>query len=181
MSSSAPQNKNQQMITYKGRVLHTQNFSALCASDPKLKHVADAFTQYWKTGYHPDLGKDAAYARPKEILELHVRHSHIDLQDYEPEESKEHHSAKKSAWDAWKNIASVKVKYTPTINSFLVYSVNNNRDALVMFFIDSDAHNQSEMDEFKEKAISVSYIFFEKTKTNPMPLDEDLFDEKWEK
>lgn len=70
MSSSASQNNKNQVVTYKGRVLHTQNFSALCASDPELKKIAEAFKQFWKKGYHPDMGKDAAFARPKEILNL---------------------------------------------------------------------------------------------------------------
>ncbi len=179
MSSSAPQNKKKQVFTYRGRVLHTQNFSALCASDPELKKIADAFKQFWKTGYHPDMGKDAAFARPKEILKFNIRHTHSDLKDYVPEDSDKDHSGKKSSWDAWKNIASVKVKYTPTSDSFLVYSVNHNRDALVMFFLDDDAHSKSEKDEFTESAISISYAFFEQTKTKAMPLSEDLFDKKW--
>lgn len=182
MSSSASQNNNQ-VVTYKykGRVLHTQNFSTLYSSDPKIKEVADAFSQFWKNGYHPDLGKDAAFARPDEMLKLNVRHAHYDLKDYIPESSKKDHSGKKSSWDAWKNIASVNVKYIPTSDSFLVYSVNHNRDALVMFFIDDDAHSETEQAEFKEAAISVSYSFFDQTKTQPMPLDEDLFADKWKK
>lgn len=179
MSSSASQNNNP-VVTFKGRVLHTQNFSALCVSEPKIKEVAEAFKQFWKNGYHPEIGKDAAFARPTEILNLNVRHSHVDNQDYIPEDSKNDHSGKKSSWDAWKNIASVKVKYTPTSDSFLVYSVNNNRDALLMFFVDTDAHSESEKEEFTEAAINISYSFFEKTKSQPMPLDEDLFSTKWE-
>lgn len=181
MSSSASQNNSpKQTITYKGRVLHTQTFSALCASDPEVKKVADAFTCYWKTGFHPDLGRDLPLARPKEILNLNVRHTHIDTQDYIPENSDTKKSGKKSSWDAWKSIASIKVKSTPTSDSFLVYSVNHNRDALVMFFFDTDAHDETEKSEFTEAAISISYAFFEKTKTKPMPLDEDLFGDNWE-
>lgn len=180
MSSSASQNNQNQVVTYKGRVLHTRNFSALCASDPELDKIAKAFTQFWKTGYHPDMGKDAAFSRPTEILNLNVRHTHTDLKDYVPEDSDKNHSGKKSSWDDWKNIASVKVRYTPTSDSFLVYSVNHNRDAFVMFFVDADAHNETEKEEFKEAAITLSYVFFEQSKTQPMPLGEDLFDEKWE-
>ncbi|MDX6911742.1 hypothetical protein SJZ84_12995 [Hafnia paralvei] len=181
MSSSASKNNKNQIVTYKGRVLHTQVFSALCTSDPKIKEVADAFSEFWKNGYHPDLGKHAAFARPSEILNLNVRHSHVDTQDYTPEESSTDIRGKKSAWDEWKNIASVMVKYTPTSDSFLVYSVNHNRDALLMFFIDNDAHKETEKQEFTEAAISISYNFFDKTNTNPMPLDEDLFADKWKK
>lgn len=179
MSSSASQSNNP-VVTFRGRILHTQVFSALCASDPKVKEIADAFKQFWKEGFHPDLGKDAAFARPKEILSLNVRHAHVDTKNYVPEESDKDHSGKKSSWDAWKSIASVKVKYTPTSDSFLVYSVNHNRDALLMFFIDADAHNESEKEEFKESAIKISYAFFDQTKTIAMPLDEDLFSNKWE-
>lgn len=48
-----------------------------------------------------------------------------------------------------------------------------------MFFVDADAHNITEQEEFKEEAITISYQFFEKTKTEPMPLEEDLFSDKW--
>ncbi|WP_433647472.1 hypothetical protein [Kosakonia pseudosacchari] len=179
MSSSASQNKNQQTVTFKGRVLHTQTFSALCASDAKAQEVADAFKQYWKNGYHPDLGKDIPFARPKEILNLHVRHTHVDTGNYVPEDSQKDKNGKKSAWDKWKKIGSVKFTYSPTSNSYLVYSVNNNRDALLMFFVDKDAHSLSELDAFTDKAISITYAFFESTESGAMPLDEDLFSDKW--
>lgn len=179
MSSSASQNNKNQVVTYKGRVLHTQNFSALCASDPKVQEVADAFKEFWKNGYHPDIGKDAVFARPREVLDLHVRHSHIDTKNYVPENNVTDVRGKKSVWDNWKNIASVKVKYSPTSDSFLVYSVNHCRDALVMFFIDNDAHDETERLAFAESVISISYSFFDQTNTTAMPLSEDLFSDKW--
>lgn len=111
MSSSASKNNKNQIVIYKGRVLHTQNFSDLCTSDPKLKEVADAFSKFWKYGYHTDLSKHAAFARPSEILNLNVRHSHVDTQDYTPEDSNTDISGKKSVWDGWKSIASIMVKH----------------------------------------------------------------------
>jgi len=58
--------------------------------------VANAFAQYWKAGYHPDLVKDIPFARQKKILELHVKHAHYDLKDYVPENSDKDHAGKKS-------------------------------------------------------------------------------------
>ncbi|WP_395490891.1 hypothetical protein ACG1VR_10550 [Cedecea davisae] len=179
MSSSASQNDKEQVYTYKGRVFHTKNFSTLCNSDPELQKIADAFAQFWKNGYHPDFGKNAAFARPAEILNLHVRHSHVDTKNYTPEESDKNIRGKESAWDAWRNIGSVAVRYAPTSDSFLIYSVNEKRDALVMFFVDENAHSSSEKKELTESMISISYKFFEQTKTKEMPLDEDLFSDKW--
>ena len=48
-----------------------------------------------------------------------------------------------------------------------------------MFFVDDAAHNKTEKEEFKESAITISYVFIEKTKTQAMPLNEDLFADKW--
>lgn len=50
-----------------------------------------------------------------------------------------------------------------------------------MLFMDKDAHNETEQEEFKEAAISISYSFFEQTKNQRMPLGEDLFAGKWKK
>lgn len=180
MSSSVPPDGDKPKPIYKGRVFHTGKFSALCTSDTEVQKIADAFKQYWQDGYHPDIGKNAAFARPKEILNLNVRHAHCDNKDYTPENSNEDINGKKSSWDAWKNIGSVKLTRVPTSDSFLVYSVNHNRDALVMFFISTDAHSATEVEDFTESAITISYEFFKQTKTNAMPLDEDLFSAKWE-
>lgn len=179
MSSSVPPDGDKPNPIFKGRVLHTGKFSTLCTSDTEVKKIADAFKQYWLDGYHPDIGKNAAFARPKEILNLNVRHAHCDNKDYTPENNKKDINGKKSTWDAWKNIGSVKVTRVPTSDSFLIYSVNHNRDALVMFFISTDAHSATEVEDFTESAISISYEFFSQTKTSAMPLDEDLFSEKW--
>ncbi|QPT15238.1 type II toxin-antitoxin system YafO family toxin [Serratia rubidaea] len=183
MSSSVPPdgNKPKQTYTFKGRVFHDVAFSEFCKSDPELQKVADAFKSYWLNGYHPDIGKSIAFSRPKEVLDLCVMHSHVDTKDYTPEESKSHISGKKSSWDAWKRIGSVSVKMhrPPTSDSFIVYSVNNNRDALVIFFLDADAHSMTESSELMESAIKTSYRFFEQTKSQAMPLDEDLFSDKW--
>lgn len=181
MSSSASQSNTNQTYTFKGKIFHTKNFTKQCVNDVALKSVADAFKEFWLNGYHPDFGKHAAFARPEELLNLHVRHSHVDAQDYTPEDSFVDVKGKKSVWDKWKNIysSSFTCQHVPTSNSFLVYAVNNRRDAFVMAFIYSDAHSETETAEMKEFFTSVSYEVYQKSQTYPMSLDEDLFSEKW--
>ncbi len=143
--------------------------------DFTLRDLKDAFKQYWSTGYHPSLGKDAAYARPVEILKLSVRHAHVDQGVYK--EGGNFTSTEK-CWDLWK--AGIG-KTRPSSDACLIYVVNKNRDALVTAFIDDNAHSITETAEYMDRIIERAYWFFDQTKSDAMPLEEHdaLFDDKW--
>lgn len=169
-------------LIFKGKVYLSPEYSAfmkedlsLPQPDTTLRDLKDAFKHYWSTGYHPSLGKDAAYARPGEILRLSVRHTHTDQGIYR--EDKEY-SSTKECWDAWKaGYGNTK----PSSNACLIYVVNNQRDAMLTAFVDDDAHTITERASYMDKIMQRAYWFFEKTASQAMPLEQHLFlfDERW--
>ncbi|MDB9567854.1 hypothetical protein OW293_014765 [Providencia rettgeri] len=161
---------------YCGIVYRTKNFAAQCRENPEGEYLYQAFREYWDCGFSPSIGKDVLFARPDEAMKLHIRHAHTDSGDYEPEDSDKHHSAKESTWLKWRNGFIFRV---PTSNSYLIYAVNENRDALVMDYIDRDAHSVTESAQYMDQYIEITYSFLAFTKCKEMPYDEDVYHEKW--
>jgi len=178
MSSSASQSNGSTTVVYKGKVYATKKFADECAISPELQSLKEAFKQFWTTGRHPDFGKDVAYGRPAEIRSLHIRHTHIDNGDYVDEDSEKNKSAKESFWILWKQ-KTEQAKVVPTSNSYLVYAVNHQRDAALLSYLSDDAHETSELSEYTEDLIRMAYSFYSNSKSTAMPLEEDLFSDKW--
>ncbi|MEA1624736.1 hypothetical protein RPN16_24595 [Salmonella enterica] len=162
---------------YCGSVFRTRKFLDVCSKDPECERLYQAFQDHWLKGYSPSFGKDILFCRPNEVLKLHLRHSHADSGMYEPENSKEKSSAKASCWEQWQEKKYYAVR-VPTSDSWLIYTVNENRDALVMDYIHK-AHTVTESTQYMNQYIDITYSFLTFTKCNQMPYDEDPFDDKW--
>lgn len=160
---------------YRGIVYRSKKFADKCSEDSDAEDLFQAFREHWLMGYSPYIGKDALFARPTEIKGLHVRHGHADSKNYEPENSTEKHTAKESCWKKWQDGYCYRV---PSSDSWLIYSVNENRDALVMDYI-HDAHKVTERTEYMDQYIEITYRFLAFSKCKEMPFDEDPFDDKW--
>lgn len=169
-------------LTFKGRVYLSPEYNALMKEDLSLPEpdttlydLKEAFKHYWLNGYHPSLGKDAAYARPAEILKLSVRHTHVDQGVYKEGDT---FSNTEDCWNLWKQGTG---KTRPSSDACLIYVVNDNRDALITAFLDDGAHSTTESSAYMDKIIERAYWFFDITKSAAMPLEEhsDLFDDKW--
>lgn len=143
--------------------------------DFSLTDLKDAFKQYWATGFHPSLGQDSCFARPKEILSLSVRKAHVDQGVYPSDKGR---SATEASWAQWKTGA---VTQKPSSDAYLIYSVTSERNALLTAFFSDGAHNKAEQGSFMESIIQVTYRFLASTKSQPMPIEEhgELFDDKW--
>ncbi|MEX9223566.1 hypothetical protein AB7W86_07550 [Providencia rettgeri] len=177
MSSAAPNNQKYQ-ITYKGKVYHTQDFADACLNCEGLKEYADAFKAFWLTGYHPSIGKDIETRKPREMLiDKHVRHAHVDTGNYAPEENKKHPNATKSSWLIWRTQIEL-AKVEPTSDAYLIYAVNDKRDAILISFIEDGAHKKSEEAQYLEYIMEKADFFYEKT-SKRMPLGENMFSDKW--
>lgn len=161
--------------SYCGIVYRSGKFSDKCKIYPEAEALYQAFKDHWLKGYSPSFGKDVLFARPDEALMLHIRHSHVDSGKYEPEDSKEKHSAKETYWKKWRTGFMYGV---PTSDSWLIYAVNENRDALVMDYI-HNAHKATQSTQYMDQYIEITYSFLSFTKCSQMPCDEDPFDEKW--
>ncbi|EJD6081613.1 type II toxin-antitoxin system YafO family toxin [Providencia rettgeri] len=160
---------------YCGLVYRSVKFSKKCANEPEAENLYQAFKEHWLMGYSPFIGKDALFARPDEALNLHVRHGHADSKMYEPENSKEKHTAKESCWKKWQSGYGYKI---PTSNSWLIYAVNENRDAMVMDYI-HNAHDVTKSMQYMDQYIEITYRFLEFTKCNQMSYIEHPFDDKY--
>ncbi|MBC6385844.1 type II toxin-antitoxin system YafO family toxin [Proteus mirabilis] len=160
---------------YCGIVYRTKKFADACLKNPEGEQLYNAFKDHWLKGYSPFFGKDILFARPDEALTLHIRHSHADSGQYEPEDSNKQHSAKESCWKKWKDGYVYRV---PTSDSWLIYAVNENRDAMVMDYIHK-AHEVTQCIQYMDQYIEITYSFLSYTKCNQMPYDEDPFDDKW--
>lgn len=169
-------------LTFKGQVYLSPEYNALMKQDlalpepdTTLHDLKEAFKHYWGSGYHPSLGKDAANARPKEILKLSVRHTHVDQGVYKEGDD---FSSTKECWNLWQSGAG---QVRPTSDACLIYVVNDKRDAMLTAFVADDAHSITESTAYMDKIIQRAYWFFDVTKSDAMPLEEhaELFDDKW--
>lgn len=165
---------------FKGTVYLSPTFKAEMlkmegVGDFSLTELKDAFKQYWATGFHPSLGQDSSFARPKEILSLSIRKAHVDQGFYPADKG---YSATESAWVKWRtgNVAS-----KPSSNAYLIYAVTTERNAMLTAFLSDGAHTTTEENSYMESIIAITYRFYATTGSEPMPLEEhaDLFDDKW--
>lgn len=143
--------------------------------DQSLFDLKEVFKIYWATGFHPDLGQDSHFAKPQEIRSLGVRKSHVRQDSHSVGYG---WTSTKEAWDLWSSGTS---KVKPASNSYLIYSVTENRDAIITTFIDDGAHGKCDQTEYMEGVISLTYTLFQKLKQKPMPIHEHqfLFDDRW--
>ena len=142
----------------------------------KLSDMTDAFKVYWQTGFHPDLGQDTAFLKPKEIQEMAIRKSHVRQSFY----SNDHgYSSTEEAWNRWSLGRSIA---KPASNSYIIYSVTDARDAIISGFLPDRAHKIcADQSEYLNGVIDFTYTLFSKNRFRPMPISEQifLFDDKW--
>lgn len=171
--------KNNQPF-FKGRVLLAPGYSIAMRDEQakgnnKLVDAKDAFKVYWQTGFHGDLGQDSPFLRPEEIREMGLRKTHIRQTFYPSDRG---YTATKKAWDKW---SSGNVSIKPSSNSYLIYTVTENRDAIVSWFFPDNAHKLCDLERVMEEIISSTHELFKKFSLVPMPLAEQahIFDNRW--
>lgn len=149
--------------------------NASADGDTTLSDLKDAFKKYWSSGFHPSFGQDAHFAKPKEILSLSVRKSHVDNGVYRNDKG---YTSTEGAWVKWR---SGKEYIKPASDAYLIYAVTDQRNAMLNAFLDEDAHNTVENMAYMDEIIEVTYKFYHQTNSKPMPIDEHdaLFDDKW--
>lgn len=160
---------------FKGRIYFSNALNVLASCNTEVAKLKESFKEFWKTGYSPNLGKDIAFGRPTEILSLSVRHVHVDTGEYSNSYGV---SSTEACWVSWRQGEG---KRLPASDSFLIYSVNTQRDAYLIAYLDSDAHNAAEISEYMQRIIEMAEDFYAQTKTKPMPLSEHykLYDDEW--
>lgn len=176
-------NQNITQFKFKGRVFLSPAFQSVKLAEENLAEkpfteLEKDFKDYWRNGAHPRFGKDAAFARPNEILALNVRHLHSDNGQYLESKDPKDYTGTEKCWEEWRKGNS----YTrPASNAFVLYTVTENRDAMLIGYLDRDAHEKTERQEVMEDIIAVTYSFYAHMKCKAMPLEEHefIFSDKW--
>lgn len=151
---------------YSGKVIPTGDFK----TDDFLISLKDAFKCHWKDGHHPSLGKDTLFERPDEVLGFHLRKVHVNIGQY----ANYSYSCKERCWLEWSRGLvddNGDFRPRPTSNAYLIYAVNENRDAALLAYWDPPAHTKANEARWMEYVINFTKLFHEKTQTLPLPRD----------
>ncbi|HGV3502105.1 hypothetical protein QDQ39_00725 [Providencia rettgeri] len=173
---------------YCGKVFGHPYFLNLCDQFPEVDAVYKSFIDYWRNGLHPAFGRDRVFNRPEVAREYHIRHVHVDVKDYKQENDSDY-TSRESHWDAWKNMIAANDPAAeqllprsyfraPTSDAFLVYSVNEYRDAIVLDFIQADAHRLSERTDLTDFYTQEVFKYTINNGIKPFHTDGQPFDEK---
>lgn len=167
-------------LTFKGTVYLSKAYKELmleqlAANDNTLFDLKEAFKTYWSKGFAPIFGQDTHFVRPEEIRTLGLRKVHVRQDTYS---SGHGYSSTKKAWDNW---AAGSTHQKPASNSYLIYSVTDQRDAVITAFIDDGAHKMCDQTEYMDGIIDLTLTIFSAKKFNAMPIEDHnyLFDDKW--
>ncbi|MBH2979445.1 type II toxin-antitoxin system YafO family toxin [Serratia marcescens] len=153
---------------YNGRIFPTGEFK----TDDFLITLKEAFKCHWRNGHHPDLGKDTLFDRPEEVLGFHLRKVHVNLGQY----ASYSYSCTEECWDEWSFGAIDErgaFRAKPTSNAYLIYAVNENRDAALLAYWDPPAHTKANEPVWMESVLNFTRLFHKKTCIAPMSRDID--------
>jgi hypothetical protein len=155
---------------YTGLVIPTGDFK----TDAFLVSLKDSFKYHWRHGHHQDLGKDSLFERPEEVQQYHLRKVHVNIKQY----ASYTHSCTEDCWNEWsfgKIDERGNFRPTPTSNAYLIYAVNDRRDAVLLAYWDPPAHTKANESVWMGSVINFTRLFYEKTGTGPMPRDVNLW------
>ncbi|MCC7687314.1 type II toxin-antitoxin system YafO family toxin [Serratia marcescens] len=153
---------------YNGKIFPTGEFK----TDDFLITLKEAFKCHWRNGHHPDLGKDTLFDRPEEVLGFHLRKVHVNLGQY----ASYSYSCTEECWDEWSYGPIDErghFRQKPTSNAYLIYAVNENRDAALLAYWSPPAHTKANESRWMDSIINFTRTFHDKTLTAPMRRDVD--------
>ncbi|EMG7853843.1 type II toxin-antitoxin system YafO family toxin [Enterobacter hormaechei] len=148
---------------YSGGVIPTGDFK----TDDFLISLKEAFKCHWRNGHHPSLGKDTLFERPDEALGFHLRKVHVDISQY----ANYSYSCTEECWSEWAcGPIDERGNYRPkpTSNAYLIYAVNERRDAALLAYWDPPAHTKANEAVWMNSVLNFTKLFHEKTNTAPL-------------
>lgn len=153
---------------YSGRIFPTNDFK----TNDFLITLKEAFKSHWRNGHHPSLGKDTLFDRPDEALGYHLRKVHVNLGQY----ASYSYSCTEECWDEWlygpiDERGNFRPK--PTSNAYLIYAVNEHRDAAILAYWDPPAHKKAEFESSVQFVAELADKFYEKIFSKPMVRDKN--------
>ncbi|HEM6921243.1 TPA: type II toxin-antitoxin system YafO family toxin [Providencia rettgeri] len=173
---------------FRGKVYKAPSLVKLCTESPEYNYYFDAFVDYWRYGPHHILGRDVYCTDPDNAIENGLKHVHTDMGLYIPADKKDYTSLEPH-WNKWKTFLAAndsdewdpiqfKLKL-PTSDSFIVYSINEYRDALVHDVIPCNGHKEIRKMDRIEVYMQQIYKHGLPAGVKAFPSDEYPFDEKW--
>lgn len=137
-------------MTLKGDVYVSENYEYLMEQDisqgkTELETALNDFKIYWPgPGFHLSFGKDNQFTRPYSpapgILSCSIRKVHVRPVVFTPVHG---WNGTRAAWDLQK------IPRKATSNTYLIYAVNSNRDALVMALL-KNAHYATQSNDLMQ-------------------------------
>lgn len=156
---------------YSGRIIPTGDFK----TDDFLISLKEAFKSHWRNGHHANLGKDTLFERPDEAQNYHLRKVHVNIEQY----ASYSFSCTAQCWEDWSyGLIDEQGDYRPrpTSNAYLIYAVNEHRDAALLAYWDPPAHTKANESAWMNSVLNFTRLFHEKTKTAPFPRSADPWD-----
>ena len=169
------------MNRFQGRVFkHPDYVKYLEQAFPEVAFYTEAFKIFWKEGFHPAIGKGGVMKFPslytdQAIGRFHVEPTSKPLSPY---------SSTAECWLRWSQQDEDMFVF-PTSNKFLIFCVDENRDACLLGYLDGDdrdAHEVIKDQNYRKNMRTRADSFFRSRGTDPMEesLHDSLFESRWE-
>lgn len=173
-------------LQFRGSVIPHQVYDLTPGSNSLAAY--EIFRDYWTYGFDPEVGLDAPLSQPNSIKALAIGHAHLKPVKFTGRERKDHgYRASEAAWNCWEydrytpGVEAPSLK-TPTSNEWLVYCVDDNRNACLLAHIESAAHQMLKATTAELRAImTLAERWFQAENRAPMQYDEmnQVFSAKW--
>lgn len=162
---------------FEGKVIWHPQFGGVVTAHPKVQQEADAFKDYWATGFNPNIGRDYVMTDPLSYGLQAIGHAHIRPQLF-PNKS---FSSSKQCWDKWANGSG---NVEPTSNTFIVYCVDSYRNVCLLSYLDGnhiDSHVILRSASYRAQLVAVSDSYYASYKQRPLSMDQfdNLFSVDW--
>ncbi len=165
---------------FKGNVFKHPAYVQLETRYPELHSYTSAFRIYWLEGYHPMVGKDYILDIPDVYVQNAIGHAHVEPLVKNPIS----YTSTDACWKAWQAPDSVSPT-VPTSNSFLMYCVDEHRNACLLGYLDGgdrDSHEVIKTRSFRTTMELRAGSFYNRVpRSSPMQPSEHgrLFGEEW--
>lgn len=156
-------------IEYQGKVYLSPDLHESRQTWPLLNSLIEAFKVFWRTGHHKYLGKDVPYDFPNELVQSTIRHTHVSPLSYGDTGAK-----------MWlRCFVDVDHERRPTSDRCLIYCVTENRNCMLISYMDKNAHDAINKSSTRLELINLAEAFFKRMSELPLDSNIAVFDNRW--
>lgn len=172
--------------TFRGNVIPHETYDQ---QSPNSAAAFQIFKEYWKVGFHPEIGLDAPLSQPSCIKLSAVGHSHLRPIQFTGQERAifKKHNPTEQCWNKWSKGyyqpgTDAPSGVIPESDEWVIYCVDSNRNACVLAYVGTDAHVECRADStFISNIIKMADKWYADQNSHPMDFENmsTLFDSKW--